>query len=197
MTNKSFDLSLLGPISYVDRATKAYEGEYKPYLKTEDMVPPFVPVSDNERQVRINSSTHDMMGAIKKANPESLGNTIRLKEKFEKRIDELVEYTLDAEEGADQLIVSWGISVDAARDAVNSYRAEGKKVSLLIVKTLLPLAQELVDIMDSYDKLIFVEENISGQLKEIIFGKRSYKHIKQINKIGSMIAPNEILKELA
>lgn len=197
MTNKSFDLSLLGPIPYVERSTKAYKGEYKPYLMTDDLVPPFVPVGDKERQVRINSSTHDMMGAIKKANPESLGNTIRLRDKFEKRIDELIEYTHDKEEGADQLIVSWGISVDSARDAITQYRAEGKKVSMLIVKTLLPIAQELIDIMDSYKTLIFVEENISGQLKEIIFGKRPYTHIKQVNKIGSMIAPDEILKELA
>jgi hypothetical protein len=65
------------------------------------------------------------------------------------------------------------------------------------VKSLLPVAQEIMDIMDSYKELIFVEENISGQLKEIIYGKRSYKHIKQVNKLGSMIAPDEILKELA
>ena len=197
MTNKSFDLSLLSEITRVDRSTKAYSGEYKPYLMTEDLVPPFVPVGDKTRQVRINSSTHDMMGAIKKANPESLGNTIRLRDKFEKRIDELVEYAIDTEDGADQLIVSWGISVDAARDAVIEYRKKGKKVALLTVKTLLPVAQEIIEIMESYKELIFVEENISGQLKEIIFGKRNYKNIKQVNKIGSMIAPDEILKELA
>ena len=32
MTNKSFDLSLLGPIPHVDRSIKAYDGEYKPYM---------------------------------------------------------------------------------------------------------------------------------------------------------------------
>ena len=197
MTNKSFDISQLGEIERVDRSTKEYDGEYKPYVMTDDLVPPFVPVGDKTRQVRVNSSTHDMMGAIKSPNPESLGNTIRLRDKFEKRIDELVEYDLDKEEGADQLIVSWGISVDATRDAVNIYRSRGNKVSFLIVKTLLPVAQEIIDIMESYKELVFVEENISGQLKEIIFGKRPYKHIKQVNKIGSMIAPDEILKELA
>lgn len=197
MTNKSFDLTQLCDIPFVERSTKEYTGDYKPYMVTDDKVPPFVPVGDQERQVRINSSTHDQMGAIKKANPESMGNTMRLKEKFDSRISELVEYDHDAQKGADQLIVSWGISVDAARDAVNKYRADGKKVSLLIVKTVLPIAEEIIDVMDSYNELIFVEENVSGQLKEIIFGKRSYKHIKQVNKIGSMIAPDEILKVLA
>lgn len=197
MTNKSFDLTQLCDIPFVERSTKEYTGDYKPYMVTDDKVPPFVPVGDQERQVRINSSTHDQMGAIKKANPESMGNTMRLKEKFDSRISELVEYDHDAQKGADQLIVSWGISVDAARDAVNMYRADGKKVSLLIVKTVLPIAEEIIDVMDSYNELIFVEENVSGQLKEIIFGKRSYKHIKQVNKIGSMIAPDEILKVLA
>ena len=197
MTNKSFDLSQLKEIPHVDRSIKEYKGEFKPYLMTEDKVPPFVPVGDQERQVRINSSTHDQMGAIKKANPESMGNTMRLKEKFDTRMAELIEYDHDTEDGADQLIVSWGISVDAARDAVNAYRAEGKKIALLIVKTVLPIANEIIDIMDSYKEIIFVEENISGQLKEIIYGKRTYKHIKQVNKIGSMIAPDEILNVLA
>jgi 2-oxoglutarate ferredoxin oxidoreductase subunit alpha len=196
MTNKSFDLSRLKPIKKIDFSTKKYEGEYKPYLMTEDFVPPFVPVGDKERQVRINSSTHDMMGAIKKASPESLGNTLRLRDKIEKRSNEFIEYSLDSDEGAEQLIVTWGISSDASRDAVKKYRADGGKISLLIVKSLLPTSQKLIDMMESYPTLIFVEENISGQLKEIIFGKRYYKNIKQVNKIGSMISPNEIINVL-
>ena len=195
MTNKSFDISQLGPIEYVDRSTKAYEGEYKPYMMTDDLVPPFVPVGDQERQVRVNASTHDQMGAIKKANEESMANTQRLRDKFEERIDELTEYDLD-EEGSDTLIVTWGISTDAARDAVNKHRAYGKKVDMLTVKSLLPVPPAIIDIMDRYKKLVFVEENLSGQLKEIIYGRRKYDHIKQVNKLGSMIAPEEILKEL-
>jgi 2-oxoglutarate ferredoxin oxidoreductase subunit alpha len=196
MTNKSFDLSKLGEVKHVDRSTKAYKGDYKPYLMTEDKVPPFVPVGDLDRQVRINASTHDQDGAIKKTNPDSMANTHRLKEKIDLNVDELCEYDLDTENGAEKLIVTWGISTDAARDAVNTYRKNGNKVALLTVKTLLPISTTIYSILDSYKELLFVEENISGQLKEIIFGKRPNKMVKQVNKIGSMISPDEILKEL-
>lgn len=196
MTNKSFDLSKLSEINYIDRSTKAYEGEYKPYLMTEDKVPPFVPVGDAERQVRINASTHDQDGAIKKANPDSMANTHRLKEKIDLNIEELTDYDLDNEDGAEKLIVTWGISTDAARDAIITHRNNANKVALLIMKTLLPISPAIYSLLDSYKELIFVEENISGQLKEIIYGKRPYNHIKQVNKIGNMISPDEILKEL-
>ncbi|MCH8232590.1 MAG: hypothetical protein IIB82_08115 [Bacteroidetes bacterium] len=46
--------------------------------------------------------------------------------------------------------------------------------------------------MHRFKKLVFAEENISGQMKELIFGRIEREHIKYVNKIGSMIAPTEI-----
>jgi 2-oxoglutarate ferredoxin oxidoreductase subunit alpha len=196
MTNKSFDLSKLTEIKKVVKPELKLNGEYKPYKPGKDLVPPFLPVSNTEYQVRINASTHDYEGMIRKNSPESLGNTKRLKAKFDKRIDELTLYDYDKEEGADKLIVTYGISTDAVRDALEEMRNKGQKVSMLTMKTLIPVSDEVMDIMDSYKEVIFVEENITGQLKEMIYGKRNYKHIKKVNKIGSMIDPHEIINEV-
>ena len=67
-------------------------------------------------------------------------------------------------EGAKKLIVSYGISALAARDAVKELREKNQQVSLLIIKTLIPLAKVFYDIIDSYNEILFAEENINGQL---------------------------------
>jgi len=192
MTQKSFDISTLEPLEKIDRSPKAFEPPYLPYKSGEDMVPTFYPLGNDEYEVRFNASTHDDEGLIRKGNPESMANTKRLKEKLEKRIDEFTFYDLDAEPGATHLIVSWGISADAARDAVNNLRKSGKKAALLVVKTLSPIPPKVYEIIDSYEHVVFAEENLTGQYKEMLFGKRKYPKIQTATKFGTMLTPSEI-----
>jgi len=194
MTQKSFDINSLEPLEKVDRTPKAFEPPYKPYKAGEDMVPTFYPLGNKEHQVRFNSSTHDGDGLIRKGTPESIANTWRLREKLEKRVDEYSFFELDSENGADDLIVTWGVSADASIDAVNSMRSSGKKVSLLIVKTILPISQKIYNIIDSYKTVTFAEENMTGMFKEMIFGKRNNLNVKTATKFGSMLTPSDIEK---
>ena len=193
MYQKSFDLSKLRPINKVERPEPKIEREYLPYKADESLVPPFLPLGNEEHLVRITASTHDEAANIRKNDPEALANTRRLRDKFINRIDELTIYDLDEQEGAQDLIVTWGITADAARDALQSLRQQGEKVDLLVVKSLLPVAPVIYDIIDRYDKVVIAEENLTGQYKEILFGNRPVKHIKQVNKMGNMIHPQEII----
>ena len=197
MTQKSIDISTLSEIKQVNRNYNGIELPYKSYKAGDDLIPPFIPVGNNEYQVRMNASTHDNEGLIRKGNPESLANTKRLQEKFQKRIDEITFYELDEDNGSDNLIVTYGISSEAARDTVLKLRSNGEKISLLIVKTLLPVPKKIIEIINSYQKVTFVEENISGQYEKIIYGEASKENVKSVNKIGSLISPSEIEKELA
>jgi 2-oxoglutarate ferredoxin oxidoreductase subunit alpha len=198
MTNKSFDLSKLGALDPIYKGYDEDEIEepFLSYRSGDNLVPPYVPVGNDSYKVRFNASTHDDEGLIRKNSPESLANTRRLKEKLEQRIDEYTFYELDEESGSKDLIVTYGISAEAARDAVLSLRKEGKKVSLLVVQTLLPVASKLYEIMDSYDRIHIVEENLNGIYKEILFGKANRPHIKGVNKIGNMISPSEIINSI-
>ena len=192
MTQKSFDINTLETLEKVDRTPKEFEPPYMPYKSGKDMVPTFYPLGNEEHEVRFNSSTHDNEGLIRKGNPESMANTLRLKEKLEKRIDEYTFFDLDTEDGATDLIISWGISADAARDSVNNIRTKGNKVALLVVKTILPISEKIYDIIDSYETVIFAEENLTGQYKEMLFGKRGNSKIKTATKFGSMLTPSDI-----
>ncbi len=194
MYQKSFDISRLKPIDKVVRNRPEIKGDYLPYKADDSLVPPFIPLGDDEHMVRITASTHDEAANIRKNDPEALANTRRLRDKFINRIDELTIYDLDRQTGSDKLLVTWGITADSARDALNQLRAQGEKVDLLVVKSLLPVSPEIYKIMDNYKEVIIAEENLTGQLKEILFGIRPLSHIKQVNKMGHMITPGEIVE---
>jgi 2-oxoglutarate ferredoxin oxidoreductase subunit alpha len=197
MTQKSFDLGKLRDINPLNKISENVDLPYKPYRAGKNLVPPFIPVGNEKHQVRFNASTHDDEGLIRKGNPESMANTKRLKDKFVKNIDEFTFFELDEDPNSEELIVSYGISADAARDTVTKLRKQGKKISLLLVKTLLPVSKKIIEIIESYKSVTFVEENISGQYKNIIFGAVEKEKIKSVNKIGSLISPLEIENEIA
>jgi 2-oxoglutarate ferredoxin oxidoreductase subunit alpha len=194
MYQKSFDLNKLKPIQKIERPKPEIKGEYLPYKADESLVPPFIPLGDDEHQVRITASTHDEAANIRKNDPEALANTRRLRDKFINRIDELTVYELDSQPDSKKLIVTWGITADAARDALKALRQQGQKVDMLIVKSLLPVSPKIYEIIDKYDETVIAEENLTGQLKEILFGARPMPNIKQVNKMGNMITPEEIIE---
>jgi 2-oxoglutarate ferredoxin oxidoreductase subunit alpha len=183
-----------GDLENVERARwELSSGErYKPYERTDSLVPPFAPLGDSRFQVRFNASTHDETGLIRKTDAAALSNTTRLKEKVEKWISDYTFYELDEEAGAQKLIVSYGITSGSAREALGILRKSGEKASLLIVKTLLPVPPAVIEIMSRYDRVFIAEENLTGLLCEIIYGVSGRPSVKSIGKIGTMITPREI-----
>ena len=166
---------------------------YRPYRRTDSLVPPFAPLGDDRFQVRFNASTHDESGLIKKADAAAISNTTRLMEKVEKWISDYTFYDLDEETGAEKLIVSYGITSGSAREALGILRKSGEKISLLIVKTLLPVPPAVIEIMARYERVFIAEENLTGLLCEIIYGVSGKPSVKSIGKIGTMITPREIV----
>jgi len=192
MYQRSFDLNRLRPLKKFTY-DRHIEGEFKPYKPGRNLTPPFVPLGDDEHLTRFTASTHDADANIRKNDPEALENSKRLARKLTENLDDYFIYTLDkSSEPARDLVVTWGITADAAREAVAHLRNQGHPVDLLVVKTLLPVHPKLYEIMDGYDNVYFAEENLTGQFKEILFGHRAPEHIRSINKIGNMIKPSEI-----
>ena len=196
MTLQSFDWSNLPEIK--PKAVKQFtsEGTYLPYKADESMVPDYLPVSQNKHQVRITASTHDTKGILQNVLPEAIENTKRLENKLRKHLDEYILYELDEQSGSDTLIISYDISSQASREAITQLRASGKKVSLLIAKTLLPFPPVYVEIANRYAKVVIVEENLTGQLRHLLFGAAGRKGVTGVNGIAKMISPTEIVEEV-
>lgn len=196
MTLQSFDWSNLPEIQ--PKKVKHYKGEgvYLPYKADETLVPDFLPVSQNKHQIRITASTHDTKGILQNVLPEAIENTKRLEQKLRKHINEYTTYELDEQQGAETLIITYDISSQASREAVAQLRSRGEKVSLLVAKTLLPLPPVYVKIANRYAKVVIVEENLTGQLRHLLFGAAGRKGVSGVNGIGKMISPTEIVEEI-
>lgn len=196
MTQKSFDISTLSPIQTTERTYYNKTCcDYKPY-KPSGLVPDFLPVTQTEHQVRMTASTHDQDGILQHSNREALDNTLRLETKVKQSIADHLFYDLDEEAGANSLIIAYGITASAARTAVNNMRRQGHKVSMLTPKTLLPIPEAYIKIIEQYKRVVIAEENINHQLGRLLYGENTPDNIRYIEKLGHMITPEEIIKEV-
>ena len=197
MTLLSFERTRLKPIDRVNRSHYGGPKPYIPYQPSKDLVPPFLSLESDEHQVRLTASTHNKAGILQNKTPEALENTRRLHHKAVQNLDRYFDFDYDEQEGADTLLVSYGITARAAVEATQKLRTEGQKLSLLVVKTLLPVSDRVYEIAGRYKKVYIAEENLTGQYRQILFGSRPPENIRGINKVGKMIRPKEIMEEIA
>ena len=196
MTQFSFDLDSLKDIEPVER--KYYEGEeeFIPYKRDKRGVPEFLSVANVKHQVRYTASTHNEKGILEGISPAALGNTISIHEKIEKNLDSYLHFEIQKEEGSKTLLVSYGITANAVREAAVRLREEGTPVSVLILKTLLPIPDIYLEIMAEYDNVVIAEENHTGLYSKLLYGARAPENIHTVNTIGRMIGPDEIIEEV-
>ena len=196
MTNKSFDTGELVPLKKLYWTAPDEMEKYQSYYTNGKMVPDFIPLGNNQHQVRINASTHDYTGLIRKTTPAAMQNTKRLYEKVIQQAKDFTFYEFQDSDKHDILLVSYDITAEAVRESFNLLHAKQKNVSYLIVKTLIPVANEISEIVSSFQKVFIIEENLTGLLAELYFGNNIPKNIFRINKIGEMINPQEIVEEI-
>ncbi|MBS4014667.1 MAG: hypothetical protein KGZ97_13085 [Bacteroidetes bacterium] len=199
MTHKSFQLDKLNDIIPVEKKYFSCKDKnnciYKSY-GGDGLVPDFLPVTQNDCQVRINASTHDKMGILQHSNDESMANTRRLEDKNLHCLDNYTFYDYDEQKGADNLIISFGITAAAAKNAVNKLRHDGIKTSLLIPKTLLPVPKQYLEIIEKYSRVVMAEENINNQFGDILFGMNKPEKLRFVGNLGKMITPQQIIQEV-
>jgi 2-oxoglutarate ferredoxin oxidoreductase subunit alpha len=84
-----------------------------------------------------------------------------LEEKIEKHGDMIESVQKDLEEGADALVLSYGINAALCKEAVQTVRNGGAKCSLLIVESLFPIPEcSLSNALGGIKKVILPEMNL-------------------------------------
>ncbi len=195
MTQKSFDLSTLPEIKPVERKFYSSEEPYKPY-KPVNYVPEFLSVEQNKHQVRITASTHNQAGILMNTDEEALANTRRLEEKVRHFLPEYTIFEHYQNQGASNLIVAFGVTAGAAKDAVTQLNKAGVPTDLLIPKTMIPTPEGYLSIMGQYEKVVIAEENMNNQFGELIFGLKKAPNQRFVGGLGKMITPQQIIKEV-
>ncbi len=195
MTRETVDLEAVEKPPVVDRKIHG-EGPYLPFAAEPNGIPAFLPMG-GPVPVRQTSSMHGPDGYIT-TNPAVMEAMVeRLKGKVESSIDSFSFYEWDAQETASTLVVTYGVTARSARAAVSRLRAQGRPVSLLVLKTLWPVPEKVLrSAAESVRRLLVVEANLGQYVHEVsrvVCPKPT--HFFGL-MCGRMIRPEEIVREV-
>ena len=145
---------------------KMYKGppaEYLPYLHDKDMIPWMTRAGDGTR-FHTTGLTHDEKG-YPVMNADCQETLVRrLVEKIRKNADDIVVLEEEEIDGADVILVSYGISSRVAIPAVEKARREGLKVGSLRLVTVWPFAETRIRELAKRVKAFVVPEMNYGQI---------------------------------
>jgi 2-oxoglutarate/2-oxoacid ferredoxin oxidoreductase subunit alpha len=160
------------------RFTTAEPGEYLPYQTNGDIVSPMVKAGDGYR-FHITGLTHDERG-YPAMNAEAQEKCVRrIVEKIRNNADKIVELEEHEIEGADVVVVSYGITSRVAVKAIEMAKAEGVKAGSLRLVTVWPFPEKRIRELASRAKAFVMPELNYGQvfyeMQRVIEGKaKSY-----------------------
>jgi 2-oxoglutarate ferredoxin oxidoreductase subunit alpha len=148
--------------------------------------------------LRFTGSTHDERAFITK-DPSTVGRLNRhLAAKIEDNRAEIELVTADLEDGADTLLVSYGVTAGAMRDAVRRARSEGRKVSALTVHSLWPVPETALGAALAGVRRVVVAELNLGQYRREVERLAGGREVVGVHRVdGELIAPEELLEALA
>ena len=145
------------------RWTAKKPGAYRPYEPDADLVPTMVKAGDGYR-IHITGLTHDERGYP--AMNASVQDTLvrRIIDKIRVNADKLVDIREDATEGADVVVVSFGITSRVADAAIDAARRKGVKVGHLRLVITWPFPAKRIRELAASVKAFVVPELNMGQM---------------------------------
>ncbi|MGC8743899.1 MAG: 2-oxoacid:acceptor oxidoreductase subunit alpha [Verrucomicrobiia bacterium] len=156
------------------RWAKSKPGEYLPYLPDPDLVPPIVKAGDGYR-IHITGLTHDERG-YPVMNADCQEKCVRrLVDKIRLNADKIVKYEEEEIDGADVVIVSYGITSRVALRAIQKAKEKGIKVGHFRLITAWPFPEKRIKQIAEKVKAFVIPEINYGQmffeLERVVCGK--------------------------
>ncbi len=193
MTRETFDPDTLDLPEIIDRRLAAPDKPFLPFQAVDGRcVPDFLPIG-GKRLVRQTSSTHGPDGYITVDSDEIARIRERLELKLNPSVSEFTYYDDYTVEGADTLVITYGVTARAARLAVRQAEKAGYRSSLLILKTLWPIPEKLItETATPYNRIVVVEMNLGQYVREIerLLPGKKIQFLGQMN--GELIKPMQI-----
>jgi 2-oxoglutarate ferredoxin oxidoreductase subunit alpha len=198
VTKETVDLGSIELPPLVERKrVRAGEKVYQPhyFARLED-VPPLADFG-GEYVARYTTSTHDKRAYLT-TRPEVIQEMIdHYHAKIERAVDDISLVKQDIEDGADILVVSYGITSRSAAVAVREARKEGRKISHLVIQSLWPVPDKAIRAaMTGVDKIVVPEMNMGQYRLEIERLVLSGIEVVGVNKMDTtLISPTEIIEK--
>jgi 2-oxoglutarate ferredoxin oxidoreductase subunit alpha len=145
------------------RLTDLPPAEYKPYEAGEDLVPPMVDVGKGYR-IHITGLTHDERGYPAVTAPVQQRMVPRLVEKIRRNAGRIIHLEEEGIEGADVVVISYGITSRVALMAVEQAREKGIKIGHLRLIVVWPFPEARIRELAPRIKGFVVPEINLGQM---------------------------------
>ena len=170
-------------------------GPFAPYrYEPTDSVPPMAHFGDDVI-LRFTGSTHNEQAFITKHPPTVDALNRHLAAKIDSHVDEIELVAVDLESGARTLLISYGITARAMREAVVRVRSVGQKVSALTVHSLWPVPDRAIkSALEDVERVVVAELNLDQYGREI----ERIAHGRQVlglNRVdGELISPDQFVE---
>ena len=168
MTRESVDIDALEIPQIVDRNQPPDDRPFLPFqIRANQNVPDFLPIG-GPIPVRQTSSTHGSNGYITTDQGEISWMLSRLKSKVESAVTEFSFHELLTADNSKTLIISYGVTARAAKAVYKGLKNTAQPVSLLILKTLWPVPEDVIcRVAGSFERILVIEMNLGQYVREI------------------------------
>jgi 2-oxoglutarate ferredoxin oxidoreductase subunit alpha len=159
-----------------------------------DQVPP-MRLYGTAETVRFTGSSHDERAFITKEASTVGALNRHLAAKIDEHRAEIEATDADLEPGAKALVVSYGVTAGAAREAVRRARAGGTALSSLVLKSLWPVPEDALKEAAAGARRVLVPELNLGQYRLEVDRLLPGAEVRGLNRVdGEMITPEQILE---
>ncbi|MHB9150293.1 MAG: transketolase C-terminal domain-containing protein [Thermoleophilia bacterium] len=180
----------------LSRALAPAEGPYAPHAFSHPAeVGPLSPIG-GPHLVRYTTSMHDER-AFLTADSEVIA---RMMEHLERKIldhqDEIARVDWDPQEGATTLILAYGVAARSAREAAARVRAQGGRVSLLVLKTLFPVPEAAIGAALAGIERVVVPEMNLGQYVQVVRALAPGLEVRSVGQMNTeLLSPDRLIRE--
>ncbi|MFH1762861.1 MAG: pyruvate flavodoxin/ferredoxin oxidoreductase, partial [Gemmatimonadota bacterium] len=201
MGKATVDSRSLEPASVRPRTLAPADEPFVPYrVERPEQVPPMAHFG-GPHVVRFTTSSHDEAGYQAKWPEQISALSQHLMEKVNAHTSEISQVRWDREPGARTLILSYGVTALAAREAVVRGRVRGLALSSLEVLSLWPVPDlALIEAMEDAQRVVVAELNFGQYRREVervagvAFRGRTGPEVMGVCRMdGELIDPEEIL----
>lgn len=194
-----FDFSRIKIERHILDSTAKIEGEYKRYEITENGISPrLIPGKIAGQVVLADSHEHDEYGHITEDPNIRTEMALKRMRKLELLKDEIQEPWLIGEEKPENLIVCWGSTYGAVKEAVERLLEEGYSIGALVFGDIYPFpTKRLMELGKTAERIIDIEQNLTGQLDSLIREETPFSSAYKILKFnGRPFSGEEIYNRL-
>ena len=198
MTRENIDMDAFAGLDIIERTPALTRKSFLPFkVSSGRMVPDFLPIG-GKVPVRQTSSTHGPDGYIT-TDPEGISKMQeRLRDKILTKVDRFSHYEAQLDDSADTLVLTYGVTARAAREVFKDQKRQKQPVSLLILKTLWPVPENLIrEKTRNAKRVVVAEMNLGQYVREIerILPDKKIEFLGQMD--GRLITPDQIKEVVA